>query len=192
MSKKLVKKDAGTIFNPVMYLAVIIFAAQLMVLFIGYRRMMWLSDTMTNSMTDALLGAATLNEEELYNFGSTDELKILDPKEKYDAFSELLKEELGLDDSMKVGEDSIPFVEGAVHVEDFVVYSASGKDITVYDFDETGSFTTSVIRDGVGLVTSEHGEVIEDTALLARIGFSVNFMGITVPAEKYHMVDLTR
>ena len=61
------KKDNGTIFNPVMYLMVLILTAQLLTLFVEYKRMSWVSGAVTDSMTDALLGACTLNETELYN-----------------------------------------------------------------------------------------------------------------------------
>ncbi len=192
MKKKRLKKDAGTIFSPVMYLAVLIFAVQLILLFLGYRRMAWLSDTVTNSLTDALLGAAVLNEEELYRFGRTDELEILEPREKYEIFRSLLAEGMGLDADMHSGEKSIPFVKGRVDIKDFRVYSVCGRDVTIYDFDTTGSFATSLVQDGAGVMTTEHGEVIEKTSLIASIGFTVDFMGIPLPVSKYHMVDITR
>ena len=79
MNKKWKKRDAGTIFNPVMYLMVLILTVQLMLLFVEYRRVAWVSNAVTDSMTDALLGAATLNEDELYHYGATDHLEILYP-----------------------------------------------------------------------------------------------------------------
>ena len=36
-----------------------------------------------------------------------------------------------------------------------------------------------------------NGEVIEKTALLAEITVTINFMGVPVNVNKYHMVDMT-
>lgn len=129
MMKKLGKsRDRGTIFNPVMYLVMMMITVQLLLLFLCYRRMMWLSDTVTNSMTDALLGACVLNEEELYHYGRTDLLEISAPREKYDIFRDILRQELGLTEDMKVVDNSVPSVLGEVEISDFRVYSVSGQD----------------------------------------------------------------
>lgn len=69
--KKQDKKDVGTIFNPVMYLMVLILTAQLLILFVEYKRVAWVSGAVTDTMTDALLGACTLDQEELYHYGMT-------------------------------------------------------------------------------------------------------------------------
>ena len=49
-----------------MYLVVLLLTVQLMLLFVEYRRVAWVSGAVTDSMTDALLGACTFNQEELY------------------------------------------------------------------------------------------------------------------------------
>lgn len=129
------KKDAGTIFNPVMYLMVLILTVQLMLLFVEYKRVAWVSGAVTDSMTDALLGACTLNETELYHYGSTDELEILYPKEKYDIFKDILCEELGLTAGMQITDRSMTLLADKVIIKDFRVYSVKDNDITFYDFD---------------------------------------------------------
>ena len=86
MKKRTRNRDSGTIFNPVMFLAILILTAQLLILFVEYKRVTWVSGAVTDTMTDALLGACVLNEEELYHYGMTDELEIFYPQEKYDIF----------------------------------------------------------------------------------------------------------
>ena len=185
------KKDAGTIFNPVMYLMILFLTAQLLILFVEYKRVAWVSGAVTDSMTDALLGACTLNEEELYRYGTTDELEILYPKEKYDIFTEILCEELGLSDGLRVTDHSLPLLEDAVHIKDFRVYSVCGDDITFYDFDDAGGYSTTVLTDMAGVHAVENGVVIGQTTLTAEIGFTVKFLGMPIEVSKYHMVDVT-
>lgn len=185
------KKDAGTIFNPVMFLVILILTAQLLLLFVEYKRITWVSGAVTDTMTDALLGACTLNEEELYHYGRTDGLEILYPKEKYDLFRSLLCEELGLGADMQVTDRSIALLTDEVTITDFKVYSVRGNDITVYDFDETAGYTTLLMEDAVGSFAAGNGEVIDRTALVAEIDFTVDFIGIPLKVSKYHMVDVT-
>lgn len=191
MKKRVKKKDAGTIFNPVMFLVLLILTAQLLMLFVEYKRVTWVSGAVTDSMTDALLGACILNEEELYHYGRTGEIEFLYPKEKYDLFKELLSEELGLDQEMKVTERSPALLADKVIVKDFKVYSVRENDITLYDFDENTGYTTSLLVNMAGVYDAGNGEVIEMPALLAEIEFTVEFMGFPVKVNKYHMVDMT-
>lgn len=185
------KKDAGTIFNPVMYLAVLILTVQLMMLFVEYKRVAWVSGAVTDSMTDALLGACTLNEEELYRYGTTDQLEVLYPKEKYDIFKDILCEELGLSAGMQTTDRSPALLEDAVSIKDFRVYSVRDDDITFHDFDEAGGYTVSVLEDVAGTHSVGNGKKIEHTTLAAEIGFTVKFFGVPLKVSKYHMVDVT-
>lgn len=185
------KKDAGTIFNPVMYLVILILAVQLMMLLVEYKRVAWVSGAVTDSMTDALLGACTLNEEELYHYGTTDELEVLYPKEKYDIFRNILREELGLSAGMQMTDRSPVLLEDKVTIKDFRVYSVEDDDITFYDFDEAGGYTTTVLEDVAGIHSVENGMVIENTTLAAEIEFTVKFFGVPIKVSKYHMVDVT-
>lgn len=191
MKEKMLKKDKGTIFNPVMFLMVLILTAQLLLLFVEYKRVAWVSGAVTDSMTDALLGACTLNETELYHYGTTDELAILDPKEKYDIFKDILCEELGLSAQMQVTDKSMALLTGTVSITDFGIYSVYGDDIIFYDFDESGGYTTTVLEGMSGTYTAGNGKVIESTAMMAEIGFTVEFFGVSVDVNKYHMVDVT-
>lgn len=190
MKERWKKRDAGTIFNPVMFLVVLILTAQLLVLFVEYKRVAWVSGAVTDSMTDALLGACVLNEEELYHYGRTNELEILYPKEKYDIFRELLCEELGLTPDMQVSDQSMVLLADKVTIKDFKVYSVRENDIALYDFDETAGYTTSLLEDMAGVYDAGNGEVIEQSALMAEITFTVEFMGLPVKVNKYHMVDM--
>ena len=185
------KKDAGTIFNPVMYLVVLILTVQLMMLFVEYKRVAWVSGAVTDSMTDALLGACILNEEELYRYGTTDELEVLYPKEKYDIFKDILCEELGLSAGMQTTDKSLALLEGKVSIKDFRVYSVRDDDITFYDFDEAGGYTATVLEDVAGTYSVENGKKIEHTTLAAEIGFTVKFFGVPLEVSKYRMVDVT-
>ena len=191
MVEKMNKRDAGTIFNPVMYLILLVLTAQLLMLFVEYKRITWVSDAVTDSMTDALLGACTLNEAELYHYGSTDELEILYPKEKYDIFKEILQKELGLGPDMQVTDKSMALLTGTIHLTDFGVYSVSENDITFYDFDENGTYHTIIMDDMAGSYILKNGLVIENSTLVAEIGFTIQFFGIPVEVNKYHMVDVT-
>ena len=186
------KKDAGTIFNPVLYVAILLLAAQLLLLFVEYRRVAWVSRYVTNAMTDALLGACTLNEEELLNYGKTDDIEIRYPTEKYLVFKEILSEELGLTADMQAGSDTIPLLRGEVMVSDFRIYSVWQEAVTVYDFDEKGGYTSYTMEQAKGVLTIENGAVIADTAMVAEIAFTVNFLGFPMSVEKYHMVDVAR
>ena len=185
------KKDAGTIFNPVMYLVILILTAQLLMLFVEYKRVTWVSGAVTDSMTDALLGACTLNESELYHYGSTDELEILYPEEKYDVFKEILRRELGLSSGMQVTDKSMALLTGTVQIEDFGVFSVRDNDITFYDFDENGGYQTTKMDDMAGSYVAGNGKVIENSTLVAEIGFTIKFFGLPVEVNKYHMVDVT-
>ena len=192
MREKRRKKDSGTIFNPVMYLVVLLLTVQLLLLFVEYRRVAWVSGAVTDTMTDALLGACMLNQEELYHYGVGDELEILYPEEKYKIFIEILKEELQLSADLQVTEKSLPLLAEKVTITDFRIYSVRGEDITVYAFTPSGSYTTTVLRDAKGTYQLENGSVIENTTLTARIGFTVKFFGIPIEVRKYHMVDVTK
>ena len=192
MREKNKNKDAGTIFNPVMYLVVLLLTVQLLLLFVEYRRVAWVSGAVTDSMTDALLGACTLNREELYQYGATDELEIRYPEEKYEVFREILKEELQLSEELQVTGKSLPLLSGKVTITDFWIYSVTGGDITIYTFSPSGSHTKTVMEDARGVYTVGNGRVIENTTLVARIGFTVKFFGIPIEVRKYHMVDVTK
>ena len=192
MKTKMKKQDAGTIFNPVMHLMILILTVQLLLLFVEYRRVAWVSNAVTDTMTDALLGAATLNEEELYHYGTVDELEILYPKEKYDLFKDILCEELGLTADMRVTEQSFDLLSGSVEISDFGVYSVCENDITYFDFDNAGSYSTTVLEDMVGVYDPGNGKRIENTSFIAEITFTVEFFGVPVEVNKYHMVDVTK
>lgn len=192
MERKNVKKDPGTIFNPVMYLMILFLSIYLMLMFISYRRMSWVSETITNAMTDALLGAAVLEAEELYAYGNTDEIQILYPRKKYDRFQSLLIKELGLTEAMESVDGSIPLVEGKIRIEDFVVYSINGNDVITYDFDEQGAYMTSMHAGQKGIIAAANGMDISESTLLAKIRFTVRYMGIPMQVSKYHMVDIKK
>jgi len=183
-------KDPGTIFNPVLYLIVLFLTVQLMLLFVSYRRMSWLSETITDGMTNALLGAAVLETEELYAYGRTDEVQILYPKQKYDIFKDLLRQELGLNDSLIAVKGSVPVVDGSVQIEDFVVYSVNGSDVTVYDFDETGAYVSAAHPGQKDILTAPNGIVVRGSSLFAKIRFRVRYMGVPLNVSRYHMVDI--
>lgn len=190
MKRKLMKKDAGTIFNPVMYLMILILTVQLLLLFVEYKRVAWVSGAVTDSMTDALLGACTLNETELYHYGTTGEVEILYPKEKYDTFKDILCKELGITAEGQVTDKSMALLTGSVQITDFGVYSVCENDITYYDFDASGGCQTTILEDMAGRYDAGNGEVIEHTAMIAEIGFSVKFFGVPIAVNKYHMVDV--
>ena len=188
--RKKTKKDPGTIFNPVLYLMILFLTVQLMLMFVSYRRMSWLSETITDGMTDALLGAAVLEEEELYAYGRNDELQILYPKEKYDIFKDLLRQELGLTNAMTAVKGSVPVVDGKIQIEDFVAYSVNGSDVTVYDFDETGAYVTTIHPGQKDVLTAPNGMSVRESALFAKIRFQVRYMGVSMNVSRYHMVDI--
>lgn len=192
MKKKRIKKDAGTIFNPVMYLMILILTVQLLMLFVEYKRVTWVSGAVTNAMTDALLGACTMNEEELYRYGSVDELEILYPREKYEIFRDILREELGLSSDLQAGEESIPLIYGTVKIKDFKVYSVCWEDITIYDFEADGSYLADRHEGMAGTYMADNGEIIDTTTLVADIEFTVKFLGVPVEVHKYHMVDVKK
>ena len=191
MNERIRKRDAGTIFNPVMFLVILVLTAQLMMLFVEYKRVTWVSGAVTDSMTDALLGACILNEEELYHYGRTDELEILYPREKYELFQNLLCEELGLSEDMQVTDKSTALLADKVTIKDFKVYSVRENDVTIYDFDQTAGYISVPMENRAGSYDAGNGEVIEKTALLAEIEFTIEFMGFPVKVNKYHMVDMT-
>ena len=173
-----------------MYLVVLIVTVQLLMLFVEYKRVAWVSEAVTDSMTDALLGACILNEEEVYHYGSTDELEISYPKEKYDIFKDILCEELGLTAEMQVTDRSMTLLADKVIIKDFRVYSVKDNDITFYDFDPAGGYTTMISEDMAGSYDAGNGKVIQRTTLVAEIGFTVKFFGVPVEVSKYHMVDM--
>ena len=188
--RKKAKKDSGTIFNPVLYLMILFLTVQLMIMFVSYRRMSWLSETITDGMTDALLGAAVLEEEELYAYGRSDELQILYPKEKYDIFKDLLRQELGLTNALTAVKGSVPVVDGNIQIEDFVAYSVNGSDVTVYDFDETGAYVTTIHPGQKDVLTAPNGMIVRESALFAKLRFRVRYMGVPMNVSRYHMVDI--
>lgn len=188
--RKKAKKDPGTIFNPVLYLMILFLTVQLMIMFVSYRRMSWLSETITDGMTDALLGAAVLEEEELYAYGRSDELQILYPKEKYDIFKDLLRQELGLTNALTAVKGSVPVVDGNIQIEDFVAYSVNDSDVTVYDFDENGAYVTTIHPGQKDVLTAPNGMIVRESALFAKLRFRVRYMGVPMNVSRYHMVDI--
>ena len=80
---------------------------------------------------------------------------------------------------------------GTVHITDFGVYSVKGNDITFYDFDENGSYQATWLDDMAGSYVAGNGKVIENSTLVAEIGFTIKFFGLPVEVNKYHMVDVT-
>ena len=189
--KRWTKKDSGTIFSPVMYLMILLLTAQLLILFVEYKRVAWVSGAVTDTMTDALLGACTLDQEELYHYGMTDELTILHPEEKYRIFKKILQEELGLSADMQVTEKSPALLADKVIIKDFRIYSVEQENIIFYDVGESGSYTRTVLEDARGVYSIENGKVIAETTLAAQIGFTVKFFGVPIEVNKYHMVDVT-
>ena len=187
-----IKKDAGTIFSPAMYLVLFLLVTQLLLIFVEYRRVSWVSTYVTNGMTDALLGACTLNEEELLSYGKRDDIEIRYPAEKYQMFKKILTEELGLNGDMKVGSNTIPLLKGAVEVTDFRIYSVHQNGVTYYDFDGAGGYTTKTLDQTNGVLTLENGVLVEDTAMMAEIAFTVDFLGFPMKVKKYHLVDVAR
>lgn len=190
MKRKQIKKDTGTIFNPVMYTVVLLYSVMLFLLFISFRQVTWLHNSITNSMTDALLAAITFNEEELLSYGKTDEAQILYPAEKYARFRDLLQEEMGLEADLSVGVHTLPLLTGQVRILDLVVYSIKEEDVTVYDFDENGNYETLYELGMKGILTAPNGEVITESALFARIGLTIDYLGTPVEVTRYHMVDV--
>ena len=182
--KRWTKKDSGSIFSPVMYLMILLLTAQLLILFVEYKRVTWVSGAVTDSMTDALLGACTLNEDELYHYGTTGELEITNPKEKYNIFKKILSEELGLSEELLVTDHTLALLEDEVQIKDFRVYSVSGDDITFYDFDASGGYHTTVLPDMAGVYCIENGEVVGQTTLTAEIEFTVRFLGMPLKVGK--------
>ena len=185
------KRDAGTIFHPVMYLVILLLTAQLLLLFVEYKRIAWVSGAVTDAMTDALLGACTLNREELYHYGATDELEILYPEEKREIFKEILKEELQLTGDLEVTEKSLPLLWGKVDITDFRIYSVRQEDILFYHVSQ-GSYTKTLLEDARGVYRVGNGSVIENTTMAARIGFTLKFFGMPIEVSKYHIVDVTK
>lgn len=93
---------------------------------------------------------------------------------------------------MQVTDHSLALLADQVEIADFGVYSVCEDDITYYDFDAAGGYTTTLLEDMVGIYDPGNGKVIESTTLVAEIGFTVKFFGIPVEVNKYHMVDVTR
>ena len=134
----------------------------------------------------------TLNEEELYHYGTTDQLEILYPKEKYDVFKNILIEELGLSADMQVTDQSLALLSGNVVISDFEIYSVCADDITYYDFDAAGGCMTTKLEDMAGIYDPGNGKHIENTSFIAEITFTVEFFGVPVEVNKYHMVDVAK
>lgn len=191
MRERRKKTDPGTIFNPVMYLVVLLLTAQLLLLFVEYKRVSWVSAAVTDAMTDALLGACILNETELYHYGTKDQPEILYPKEKYDIFKDILGKELGLTENLQTTDNSLELLTGDVSICDFEVYSVQDGDIVLYDFNEKAGYTTTLLEGMAGKYDAGNGKVIESTTLVAEIAFTVRFFQMPVQVRKYHMVDMT-
>ena len=109
----------------------------------------------------------------------------------YDLFRSLLREELGLSEDMQVTDKSTALLADKVTIKDFKVYSVRENDITIYDFDQTAGYISVPMENRAGSYDAGNGEVIEKTALLAEIEFTIEFMGFPVKVNKYHMVDMT-
>ena len=60
-----------------------------------------------------------------------------------------------------------------------------------YDFDENGSYQATWLDDMAGSYVAGNGKVIENSTLVAEIGFTIKFFGLPVEVNKYHMVDVT-
>ena len=103
-----------------------------------------------------------------------------------------MREELGLTADMQAGDKSAPLIQGAVEIKDFKVYSVYRDDLTVYDFDKSADYSVTRLEDEAGTFATDNGKVIEETTLVAELGFTVEFLGVPVEVTKYHMVDVAK
>ena len=188
---KTIKRDSGTMI-PVLEIYVIVFMLMVIFLFLELRRVEYLSDSITDTLTDGLLAAATLDEFELRYYGMTGQTVIFYPENGYQKFRRVLKEELELDDNFNYVRNEM--IDGKVTVHEYIVYSVENDTVTVYRFDDNGATgVASVYPGGVGILEAPNGKTIENTSFYVKVGFNITYAGNqTQYVYKTQMVDIAK
>lgn len=126
------------------------------------------------SLTSAMLGAEVVD---LSRYAEDENIIIVDNTR--DIFVELLKANLGLNDSWEIDR---PGLTGEVKVEDFRVYNKISTD-TGYYIQEiikstAGSYTINYAEgEAVKIKTTDGDKIVTDTSLYVKISFMVNTLG---------------
>lgn len=184
------KADKGTVFMPVTYMSVLLWCFVIFYIFWSVQYGIRAGMYMTDCVTDALLGAAALSDEELYNYADKGAMTVSEPAEKYERFVYILRAELGLDDSMLPEEENFLSLVGQVEVSDFIIYSVNGRDITVFDFDASGQWSETVYQESLGNFRAADGMLIEETSFYAEITYHMYFLKQQIPGRIGQLVDL--
>ena len=85
------KKDKGTIFMPMFYIMLLVFSVFFFLIFIQKLSVTNVSNSITDIMTDALLGCAILDEEELNDYGFTGEVVISNPVKNFEIYKSIIR-----------------------------------------------------------------------------------------------------
>lgn len=153
-------------------------------------RLQYLSNQVTDVLTDAMLGAGTLTEEDAYVLGSQDKICITNPKKNFKIFQEILKYELDLDENYIYSRNGM--INGKVDIDTFIVYNVDDTDVYQYTFFDLENYTTTEYPNGLGSVKAPNGMTVTNTSLYTEISFVVKFMNIQHHVTKEHMVDIRR
>lgn len=190
MKKLFTKKDNGGISMPLNLLFVLLFIVIVFWIVIEYQRLQYLSNQVTDVLTDAMLGAGTLSEDDAYLLGMEDKVMLTNPKENYNIFQDILKSELDLTSNFQYTRNDM--IRGKVNIENFIIYNVDGADVYQYTFYDLENYTLTEYPNGQGVVTAPNGMTVVNTSLYAKISFVVNFIHKEKAVIKEHMVDIRR
>lgn len=190
MKKIFTQKDNGGVSMPINLLFVFLFIVILFWIIIDYQRLQYLSNQITDVLTDAMLGAGTLTEDDAYLLGLEDKIMLTNPKENYSTFQEILKKELDLTNTYEYTRNEM--IRGKVNIEEFIVYNVDGPDVYQYTFYDLENYTLTEYPHGHGVVTAPNGMPVINTSLYTEISFNVNFIHKEFAVVKEHMVDIRR
>lgn len=190
MKKIFTQKDNGGVSMPINLLFVFLFIVILFWIIIDYQRLQYLSNQITDVLTDAMLGAGTLTEDDAYLLGLEDKIMLTNPKENYSTFQEILKKELDLTNTYEYTRNEM--IRGKVNIEEFIVYNVDGPDVYQYTFYDLENYTLTEYPHGQGVVTAPNGMPVINTSLYTEISFNVNFIHKEFAVVKEHMVDIRR
>ncbi len=142
------------------------------------------SDELEDTLALSNLASAVIDVEE---YGISHRLVISDPRRSYELFCRAVQENLNLDGEWQPKADGL--IRGPVKMEQYIVYSVSGNDVTVSSFDENGGMRQQIRP--LGATVAPNGLPVEYTGIYSEIScWTEGLWGIAVQARKGKLVDI--
>ena len=177
--KRIFEKKEKGVANMLICLMFFIMAVICLMFSLKYRNVKMARDKMDDGITASSLAALIIDMD---TYTATGEY-IIHPEKAYSAFTETLKLNLKLNDSM---EALNPVYYTKTGIGDFIIYNVYKNDVTVITY-ANGIPSSHTYQDGLGSVTAKNGEAITSSSLYVRLELDLKgFMG---SGEKHVDID---